>query len=410
VKFNAIQRTLITSITVAVLATTTSSAQSSQGVAQKNQRFVVDRAKVLVFDTKTIALGPYSSTLATGDDPIRWTRPIVAPAGVKEISIHLKVASAGVTQAWEIRFRDLNGKEIDVVAADSPRGREGDFWSDDIPGNGALVEVWATEVPTGLTVVIDSYSIPTVPSVPQAIYGEDQRVSINATPPDVQKLGTPVARLRIKDSRGEARCTGFLISDDLILTNFHCVSRNSQAVGTNADFGFDSPNAKWKTFRGAKLELVNTDEGLDYAIIRLLGKPGSEFGHVPLRDKAFAALDKGYKLLLIEHAAGQAKQASITDCAVGAKLIAGVNLQLLSDFGHHCDTLGGSSGSPVFDLESRELLGLHHLGFDEQNSTAQGKPSSTAQIDNQAVYIEYIVQDIHKQSQGLFDELIGSSH
>lgn len=401
---------LIGSIICAMLTTSAASAQSSQGQPQKNAHFVEDRAKVLAFDSKTIAVGPYSSTLATGNDPLRWSRPIVASAGVRQISIHVKVTSSAVAQGWEIRFRDLNGKQVDVVTADSPRGREGDFWSDDIPGNGVLVEVWSVEIPAGLSVEIDSYSIPTVPSVPQAIYGEDQRVSITVTPPEVQRLGASVARLRIKDSRGEARCTGFLISDDLILTNFHCVSRNSQAVGTNADFGFDSPNAKWKTFKGAKLELVNTDEGLDYSIIRLLGKPGSEFGHVPLKDKPFTALDNGFKLLLIEHAAGQAKQASITDCVVAAKLIAGVDLQLLSDFGHHCDTLGGSSGSPVFDLQSRELLGLHHLGFDEQNSTVQGKPGSTAQFDNQAVYIEYIVEDIHKQSQSLFNELIGSSH
>ena len=406
-----------TTATVAIIFNIALSAQSAAGsdssqpaTGLENRHFIVNRNKVLVFSTKTVAVGPYSSTLALNDDPIRWSKPVLAPAGTKQISVHVTTTGVAVpTGAWEIRFKDLRGVQKDVVSADSPRAREGEFWSDDVPGNGVLVEVWANQVPTGLVVTIDRYSILSVPSVPQAIYGEDQRMSIIKAPPEIKKRGVPVARLRIKDARGEARCTGFLITDDLILTNFHCVSRNSQAVGTSADFGYDSPNATCKTFRGAKLELVNSDEGLDYALIRLMGKPGIEFGHVQLRDTGLAVLDIGHKLLLIEHAAGQAKQASITDCDVSARRIAGVNLKLLSDFGHHCDTLGGSSGSPVFDLASGELLGLHHLGFDDRQSMSLAKSARTYSFENQAIYIGYIVQDIREQSRSLFQEIISGS-
>ncbi len=34
-----------------------------------------------------------------------------------------------------------------------------------------------------------------------------------------------------------------------------------------------------------------------------------------------------------------------------------------TDFEHRCDTLGGSSGSPVLDRASLNVVGLHHLGF-----------------------------------------------
>ena len=35
-----------------------------------------------------------------------------------------------------------------------------------------------------------------------------------------------------------------------------------------------------------------------------------------------------------------------------------------TDFSHLCDTMGGSSGSPVLSRRSLEVIGLHHLGID----------------------------------------------
>ena len=71
-------------------------------------------------------------------------------------------------------------------------------------------------------------------------------------------------------------------------------------------------------------------------------------------------VQRGDKLYVIQHPAGEAKQISDLDCTVKDVPVNGYAPRL--DFSHTCDTLGGSSGSPVFN-EAGEVVGLHHLGM-----------------------------------------------
>lgn len=48
------------------------------------------------------------------------------------------------------------------------------------------------------------------------------------------------------------------------------------------------------------------------------------------------------------------------------------------NFGHHCDTEGGSSGSPVFDRRTGKVIGLHWAGLGKENM-------------NKAVKMKYIL-------------------
>ena len=231
-------------------------------------------------------------------------------------------------------------------------------------------------------------------------------------PSYILQLGSPVARLRIKTGKGQALCTGFLVSDDLMLTNYHCISTSIQAVNTRADFGYDKSDTPGNVFMIQGIVVENSDTAFDYVLVRVLGNPGQTYSHValPLLGSSFFPVEapplgslnfsgNNGKLLVIEHPGGGPKMVSITDCEVAGDKIAGVDPQELSDFGHLCDTLGGSSGSPVFSIGDNTLVGLHHLGF-----VKGGTPNDP--LVNQAVYIGYVLEDIKKQAPAVYAEIV----
>ena len=81
---------------------------------------------------------------------------------------------------------------------------------------------------------------------------------------------------------------------------------------------------------------------------------------------------------MIEHPAGESKQVSRVDCKVQGVDLIGRSTDK-TDFGHTCDTLGGSSGSPVLDPAHLEVVGLHHLAV-----------TTAGVVVNQAVNINLI--------------------
>jgi V8-like Glu-specific endopeptidase len=66
--------------------------------------------------------------------------------------------------------------------------------------------------------------------------------------------------------------------------------------------------------------------------------------------------------MVIQHPGGEPKQVSFIACEAIQDPVDGRGPE--TDFTHTCDTAGGSSGAPVFDLQGR-LVGLHHYGFAE---------------------------------------------
>jgi hypothetical protein len=376
--------------------------QAQPSTVKRNKDFIVDRNRVVAFDTATEPIGPYVSSISQGSEHVRWTQPIVAPAVVRTMSVHLKIGGTRDASKWELRFRSFRALN-DVITSDSPRGRAADAWSDDIPGNVVVVELVADVPPKGLEIVIDSYDHPIKRAVPQGLFA-NRMLGILAATEDVKKLGTPVARLRIKTNHGQAMCTGFLISESLMLTNFHCISTDSEAANARADFGFDRGGAALKTFRLEKLEVINSDTTFDYVVARVSKSPGKIYDHIATTSVdlvSFQGLSR--QLLLIEHPAGGPKMVSIQGCVVVNDKVPGVDPQTPSDFGHHCDTLGGSSGSPVFDRDTKKLVGLHHAGYPEG-----AKPDDS--LENQAVYIGFILKDIKKQSPAIYAEILPGSH
>ena len=144
-------------------------------------------------------------------------------------------------------------------------------------------------------------------------------------------------------------CTGTLISDDLFISAGHCGYLVNDLV--RFDYQVDASGVARATrdFRVTQVIEQEQNASYDYAIVRLAGNPGREYGHA-----AIAAVDPpaGSTVAIIQHPARDLK-----------KIHAGAVLDYSSGVGanwfrHQVDTIGGSSGSGVLNTDG-QLVGIH---------------------------------------------------
>lgn len=349
--------------------------------------FLIPRDRVLAFDMDVAGVGPYTSPATFEHAGLVWEKTVISASEVTAIRIQVLVTPKAGLEGWTAKVTDLHGNVVDQfdLSAVGAKGR----WSKAIPGAGGRVQLWAVDFHNPPVITIQQYAFAKQPSVPKAIYGKDQRQPISAATRVIQQRGKSVARLKFMTDAGEALCTGFLISGDLLVTNNHCIDTATDLSSLVAEFGFDRTSSVVDPFAASSLE--RTDTALDYSIIRLAGHPGAKYGHLQLAP--VDPVSEKTKLVIVQHPGGEPKQVSIKDCAVLGSDKIGV--QIKSDFGHTCDTLGGSSGSPVMRLSDGLVVGLHHFGFQS------GDPDPV----NQAVYIKNILEDIHEHLPALEGEL-----
>jgi V8-like Glu-specific endopeptidase len=96
---------------------------------------------------------------------------------------------------------------------------------------------------------------------------------------------------------------------------------------------------------------------LDFALLNLHGNAATKWGKLAL-EHTDPIIDR--PLFIVQHPGGQPKMISKTNCTAKAVPVSGRASE--TDFTHTCDTVGGSSGSPVFN-EAGQVIGLHHYGF-----------------------------------------------
>jgi V8-like Glu-specific endopeptidase len=351
------------------------------------QTLKIDREKVLYSDMEVVTVGPIVSkaVAATG---VVWARTITHSSGVPSIRLHVQVRQGRPAADWRIRIRDLTGREVESFEGGSLYVAAGGFWTTEIPGRGAEVELVTDTNAQGLEIAVDRYSFRVIQGIPMSISGADQRVPIRKAPETVRGLAGPIARLRFISGGRQFVCSGFLVTGDLLVTNEHCLGTPEIAMSAIADFGFDGLDVNPLQVRVSKLEAV--DVNLDYAVVRLAQAPPG-FGRVTI---GATTVTDGQPLVIVQHPAGEPKQASIDDCVVKNPSTSGVGLQP-TDFGHLCDTLGGSSGSPVLDRKSGAVIGLHHFGF------LDGVQDPV----NQGVHISLVLADLKKRFPALVSEI-----
>ncbi len=192
--------------------------------------------------------------------------------------------------------------------------------------------------------------------------------------------GRAVGHMTIPEENG--LCTGFLVATNIVMTNHHCVPTSASARDVTVTFnrtqGTDS--STWTQVRCD--EFIGNNRTLDYALLRCQGSPGDTFGVVQLSDEAPIQNQDIY----VVHQ--NCDYYTTADCEPNQKYSPGRVTRVDTEIGHNADTLGGSSGSPLFSRASHQVIGLHHVGLGG-NALGRG-------VENTAIPIAAVVSHIER--------------
>ena len=292
-------------------------------------------------------------TLPIGDGVGTVAKQDLKRQSASALRFHFVVSPPATEPNWGVEILDKKNKKVwSYSAAANPAL---DFWSDEIWDNTVQIQVFATvPVPT-LRLTIDKIIISKEGTVIKS-HTVNKLKSIDKAPSAVQQWGHSVARLLfVADGTNQQfLCTGFVVGWDLLLTNNHCIKTPSEMNSALVQFDYDKDGMQPVTLRFKELLMTNRD--LDFTLLRLSTNSNRQVLNFD------TSINENRPLVVIQHPAGRPKEFSIPNCQVLGMQVAGVS-SALTDFGHGCDTEGGSSGSPALDLTTGRIVGLHHLGF-----------------------------------------------
>ncbi|MGW4978847.1 trypsin-like peptidase domain-containing protein [Streptomyces mirabilis] len=146
--------------------------------------------------------------------------------------------------------------------------------------------------------------------------------------------------------------TAFLVAPDLILTNNHVLPSRDVAEASIIRFNYqlelDGTPAQVHDVAVRPAGLFITDKNLDFTLTELSDPVGEKWARIGNTGAAV-----GQRVNIVQHPAGMPKQVSIHNNMV--QYVDEKVVQYLTT------TLGGSSGSPVFDDEWA-VVAVHHAG------------------------------------------------
>ncbi len=177
-----------------------------------------------------------------------------------------------------------------------------------------------------------------------------------------------VARIKISQPNGKfyGWGTGFLIAPQVLITNNHVLPSSDWAVYSSAQFDYevdlhDRPTGPID-FALNPQQLFYTSQPLDFTIVAINPRSTdgdqdlAEFGWLPLLETPGKS-SEGEWLTIVQHPAGERKQLCVRENRL---------LKRAEDvLWYSTDTLGGSSGSPVYNNDWF-VVALHHSGIPEK--------------------------------------------
>lgn len=201
----------------------------------------------------------------------------------------------------------------------------------------------------------------------------------------------PVCRIQIRNEKGSyiGYGTGFLVSDNILMTNNHVIDNMHTAINSLAEFNYqDDANfmpCPTYNFRLNPERFFITNEELDFTMVALKDNPASEkhpkdFGHLNLIPGEGKILEGEY-VSIIQHPNGGPKAVTIRENKVRS---------IFDDFVHYLtDTEPGASGSPVFN-DQWVVVAIHHCGVPDPGNKNEW-------IANEGIRISSISRYIAKQ-------------
>lgn len=200
-------------------------------------------------------------------------------------------------------------------------------------------------------------------------------------------VGVQKARSVVRIVRSDGLLgSGFLTSDNLIITNNHVIDSIDQARGAKVQFNYElTPNNLATQVEEFKFAPENgfatspTDQD-DWSAIRIQGNANEEWGFLPLKP-AIVEVDDWVNI--IQHPSGGPKQIALYHNVVA--YADATRVQYLTD------TLPGSSGSPVFNSDW-DVVALHHAARNFQ----EGSNSKQRFVRNEGIAINAVIGGLQK--------------
>lgn len=186
---------------------------------------------------------------------------------------------------------------------------------------------------------------------------------------------------RIRMANGSA--TGFVISDDILITNNHVFGSKDDARTAQLQFdyrmlsnGTAAPVDEWECEPDA---MFQTNPALDYTIVRVKKKNNKNVGEVrgKFNLRHGSTVSRNQRVNIIQHPQGRFQEIAFRDNQV--KLITDHYIQYLTDTDY------GSSGSPVLD-DFFNVVALHNQRVPDPSNPYRW-------YRNQGYRIEAILQD-----------------
>ncbi len=147
-------------------------------------------------------------------------------------------------------------------------------------------------------------------------------------------------------------CSGSLVGPDLILTNEHCLM-DGEKMYINMEYLEEKDLGN---YQAEVVSVVKKSRELDYALLRLNKSIGNHYGWLELANDTPSKGD----VMIIQHPQGRDKEISRVQSSIFQKSPVVLH--------YFADTEGGSSGSPVFNLNGNKIVALHHAGLCEEKS------------------------------------------
>lgn len=174
-----------------------------------------------------------------------------------------------------------------------------------------------------------------------------------------------IGRVVIQDgATNEGYATGFMVSNKLLLTNWHVFKTKADVRDSKVEFNYELDiYAKSLTkivFRLNANEFYYSNEELDYCLIAV--EPNDVNGTIDIKSIGYHYLDpeqgkvgedEKELLNIIHHPGGDYKQLSIRENTFVKRTPTSI--------WYTTDTAQGSSGSPVFN-DQWQVVALHHMG------------------------------------------------
>ncbi|WP_397362870.1 T9SS type A sorting domain-containing protein [Olleya sp. R77988] len=182
---------------------------------------------------------------------------------------------------------------------------------------------------------------------------------------EMGRKATAVCRLLIG---GSGLCTGWLLGcDGNVMTNNHCIGSAADAQNTEFLFNYQYDSCTGTTDAISDLvatssTFIQTDASLDFTLVLLPVNPVPTYGYLSL-SSAPPVLDE--RIYIPQHPGGRRKEIAVnTDSNGDANGFAKITNEgvLPNRVEYHCDTEGGSSGSPVLRYSDNLVVAIHNTG------------------------------------------------